>query len=364
MIRKTRIGSNATQSSDMSKKLRQARGEIAKKNGELSKVRRKVVSKDQELAKLQATSGGSDVETQAKGIRPENIIWIFGTARTGSTWLSSLIGNPREHEEWREPYVGDLFGSHYYKRAEGKDSTRRNEEHWELHWILGGVYREVWIDSIRSFVLKGARARFPEMTDTSYLVVKEPHGSVGVPLLMEALPESRMIFLIRDSRDVAASALDARKKGSRVYKRHHDRLGGKDTLGDVPLNKIVKERAKRYSRDVGKVKAAYEDHKGYKILVRYEDLRADTLGTMKRIYHTLNVTIDEEELARAIEKHTWTNIPEHKKGEGKFFRKATPGGWREDLTPEQIKIVEGITAPFLHEYYGYEASEPNLRFAE
>jgi len=86
-------------------------------------------------------------------------------------------------------------------------------------------------------------------------------------------------------------------------------------------------------------------------LVKYEDLREDALGTMKRAYSQLGVTVDEGELSRAVEKHSWENIPDEKKGPGTVRRKATPGGWREDLTPEQAKIVEGITAPLLKEFY-------------
>src|SRR3712207_6981111 len=41
------------------------------------------------------------------------------------------------------------------------------------------------------------------------------------------------------------------------------------------------------------------------------------------------------ELARAVEKFAWENIPEEEKGPDKIRRKATPGGWREDLTPQQ-----------------------------
>jgi hypothetical protein len=44
-------------------------------------------------------------------------------------------------------------------------------------------------------------------------------------------------------------------------------------------------------------------------------------------------------------------IPEEKKGEGKFYRKASPGSWREDLTPKQIKMVEKETAPVIKAYY-------------
>jgi hypothetical protein len=56
-------------------------------------------------------------------------------------------------------------------------------------------------------------------------------------------------------------------------------------------------------------------------------------------------------LARAVEKHSWESIPDEEKGEGKFYRKATPGGWRGDLTPEQAKAVEKITAPLLEQLY-------------
>ncbi len=87
------------------------------------------------------------------------------------------------------------------------------------------------------------------------------------------------------------------------------------------------------------------------MLIKYEELRADTLGTMKRMYSALGVPVKEEELARVVEKHSWDNIPEDKKGEGKFYRKASPGGWREDLTPEQAEVVERVTAPLLRELY-------------
>jgi hypothetical protein len=44
-------------------------------------------------------------------------------------------------------------------------------------------------------------------------------------------------------------------------------------------------------------------------------------------------------------------LPEDTKGEGKPRRKATPGGWREDLTPEQVEVVERVTAPLIERFY-------------
>jgi hypothetical protein len=161
-----------------------------------------------------------------------------------------------------------------------------------------------------------------------------------------------MIFLIRDPRDVVASNLDAHKKGT--WTADLMRKGGKEkppSLAESRPDAFVKGQARRYVRDVGNAKLAYDAHGGRKVLVKYEDLRADTLNTMKRVYAGLEIPVDEAELALSVEKNSWENIPQEEKGEGKFHRKAKPGGWSEDLTPEQVEIVEGVAGPLLRELY-------------
>ncbi len=288
--------------------------------------------------------GASPVGEGTRGVRPENLVWMFGTARTGSSWLSAIMGEIGEYSRWHEPLVGHLFGNLYYVRA-----GHRSEDE---HFILGARYRELWLETVRRFVLDSAAARFPEVAGGRYLIIKEPQGSMGAPLLMEALPESRMILLVRDPRDVVASNLDAHKKGT--WTADLMKKGGREkppSLAERRPDDFVRGQARRYVRDVGNAKLAYDAHMGFKVLVRYEDLRADTLGTMKRIYSALQMPVDESELARSVEKNSWENIPEEEKGEGKFHRKAKPGGWREDLTPEQAEIVEGVAGPLLRELY-------------
>jgi hypothetical protein len=277
-----------------------------------------------------------------KGVRPENMIWIFGSGRSGSTWLRTMMGELENHKVWEEPLVGKLFGEFYEKAEKGQLRAR--------NFIMGTALREGWLRSIRNFVIDGANYAHPKLGPDDYLVIKEPNGSVGAPLLAEALPESRIIFLVRDPRDVVSSVLDGAKSGSWLYERKQGDWK-QDALADTSPEAFVKRRANIYLRDVGGAKKAYETHQGPKVLVKYEDLRADTLGTMKRIYSTLGIEVDEQELAQVVHKHSWENIPEEKKGEGKFYRKASPGGWREDLTPEQVRIVEEVTAPLVGELY-------------
>lgn len=288
-------------------------------------------------------------DTKINNVRPENIVWIFGTARTGSTWLGSMMAEFGGHSMWNEPLVGDLFGHLYYIRGIAHIDKRSKD------FILGSSHKESWLNSIRTFVLNEAITRFPEVTKESYLVIKEPNGSLGSPLLMEALPESRMVFLIRDPRDVVASLLDINKKEAWLHE-----WKGKDSLKEATLadptadtqpDIFVKTRANWLLRAIENVKQAYEAHRGPKVLVRYEDLRIDTLATMKRIYSTLEIPVNEVELSQIVEKHSWENIPQEEKGAGKFNRKAAPGSWREDLTPGQVGIVEQTTAPILKEFY-------------
>lgn len=313
----------------------------AKRSPTLVKVRRRIAGRRRRVR----ISGG-----RTGGVDPAGVVWIFGSGRSGSTWLRRMMGEMPGHRVWEEPMVGALFGEFYAKVPE---ENLRSKDH-----VMGEPIRRGWIQSVRNFVLDGARYSNPGLNPGEYLVVKEPNGSVGAPLLMEALPESSLILLIRDPRDVVASMLDAAGEGG----WHRERFGrgavGRQAMADRKPEAFARLRARAYMRGVGAARRAYEDHKGRKALVRYEDLVADTQGTMRRLYSDLGISADEAELSRVVAKHSWGNVPEEEKGAGKFYRKGTPGGWREDLTPGQAAIIEEMAAPIIREFYaGRERAE-------
>src|ERR687898_2927173 len=316
-----------------------ASGPPAVQTEELARVREQLEAREQEIAGLRQRLAAP----RAGGVDPENVVWIFCSNRSGSTWLSQVMGEIEGHEVWNEPLVGKLFGDLYYVGAAGHQHVKQ--------YILGDYHKGSWLDSIQAFVLSEAGARFPGVAEGGYLIIKEPNGSIGAPLLSEAMPASRVIFLVRDPRDVAASGLDAARKGSWQYENAADRGWKREALADNQPDVWVRRRAQNYVRHAGKARDAYEAHKGPKVLIRYEELRDDTLGTMERLYSTLGIEVGGGDLARAVDKHAWENIPENEKGQGKFYRKAKPGGWREDLTPGQVEIVEQVSAPLLKEFY-------------
>jgi hypothetical protein len=304
-------------------------------------LHQQLASRDREISRLRTRLAAGDSDATIGGIPPEHFIWVFGVARTGSSWLGAMMGDLDDHATWYEPYVGDVFGYAYYMRA-GEQQRQRGD------YILGDPYRDAWIRSLRTFVLEGADARFPELGENGYLVVKEPNGSVGAPLLVEALPESRVILLVRDPRDVVASLLAAQREGSWG-------AASGDALADTDPDEFVRQRARMYNASFGKAWEAYEAHRGRKVATRYEDLRYNALGELEKVYSSLVIPIEKEQLRRVVEKHAWENIPERQKGPNKPRRKAKPGGWREDMTLGQARMVEEITTPVMNEFYpGWE----------
>lgn len=284
-----------------------------------------------------------EVATKEARVKPENMVWIFsyGSGRSGTTWVTNILRSLDGYSLWKSPRVGSLFGEFYYDNPASERNVERTEH------ILGPA-KETWLKPLRSFVLESAALRYPEVaapgSDPRYLVISDHHGSLGAPLIMEAFPESRMILMMRDPRDVAASTREASRASGWVRKAER-------TLADINPMAFMEAHVEQNARSMGHSWQAYDAHRGPKTVLRYEDLRSDTVSAMEHTLSTLGLGFDKAGLARVVEAHSWENVPEEKKGEGKFYRKATPGSWREDLTPDEVRVVEDAFAPLLKEFY-------------
>jgi hypothetical protein len=97
-------------------------------------------------------------DSKEHGVRAENVVWIFGSGRTGSTWLAAMMGEMEGQTVWREPLIGALFGNLYYVRA-GHRIGKSGK-----HYILDEAYKDTWMGPMRDMVLGGAAARRPAAT--------------------------------------------------------------------------------------------------------------------------------------------------------------------------------------------------------
>lgn len=299
-------------------------------------------------------------EQEERLIKPENLIWIFGygRGRCGTTWLSQMLRDYGTTNVWVGPMIGLVLGHVYYSKVvEGREIAWERER---PDFILGSN-KETRSGPLRSLILEAATARFPhlaEIPEQGRLVVHEVHGSLGAPLIMEALPESPMILMVRDPRDAVASQLAAEKTGSWLYEEVRKPHGANGVAADEE-DFFVRECVEHNRKSFDKAREAFEAHPGPKVMLRYEDLRAEPLGEMRRLLLALKQPLDEAELNRVVEKHLWENVPAEEKGEGKFHRRGSPGSYGEDLSAEQIQTVERAFAPIM-ERFGYEPSDTSV----
>jgi hypothetical protein len=192
-------------------------------------------------------------------------------------------------------------------------------------------------------------------TDPRWIVVKEPNGSHASDSLMRLFPESRLLFLTRDGRDVVDSLIDAMLSKDSWWQQSQG--------SDEP--RIVSERmafinhhAKLWlqrTQSTQRAFAALPEQQRHR--VGYEDLLADTSGELGAMLNWLGMDVTPEQLHAAVEKRSFKAIPDSEKGPGKRARSATPGQWKERLRPGEIELVEQVMGPKLREL-GYEVEGP------
>lgn len=70
---------------------------------------------------------------------------------------------------------------------------------------------------------------------------------------------------------------------------------------------------------------------------------------MRDLWAALELPVTEKKLAQVVEEHSFENITQREWVEGEFYRMATSGPWKDDLTPEQAKTVENTIATLINE---------------
>jgi hypothetical protein len=294
------------------------------------------------------------VATAASAPLERKLVWMLGSPRSGSTWLMYLLQEPRRVAVLEEPLIGThlgLFASNIVESGKGSlaAGVRLRDLREDDRYFFAEQHSADWLPPLRQLLMRGLAPHIP--LRARYLVVQEPNGSEGADILMRALPRSRLLFLLRDGRDVVDSVVDAYRPGSWL-----DQAFGvaQDVAGQARAGLIERE-AQRWVARTEIVSRAYEKHPpDRRLLVRYEELLADTTGTMLSIYSWLGLDPPDDLLAR-VEGHSFSALPDSAKGSGKFQRAAPPGLWRQNLSSEEQGLCEEVMAPTLRTM-GYEIS--------
>jgi len=276
------------------------------------------------------------------------LVWMLGSPRTGSTWLLNLLTVDPRVVPVDEPAIGshlglfgsDVMGSHPTGWEESElllVSTRREDD----SYFFSGRAEGAWRPALRRLLL----ARFDAHASAArrrvgspVLVLKEPAGSQAAQLLLSLLPRSRLLFLLRDGRDVIDSELDAVKPGGWLT----DEFGG-EGLGSHERQDFIVGQAHRWVARTRAVRAAYDLHDpGRRLVIRYEDLLDDTERELTTILDWLGAEVGAGEIRSQVDRLRFDALPTARTGESRFARAAMPGLWRENLTSDEQSTLHRI----------------------
>ena len=290
------------------------------------------------------------------------LLWILGSPRSGSTWLLRLLAEHEAVVAIDEPLIGDHLGIFLCDRP-GVAAADFKRENFSTYRLLRGAsdyffadeFKPVWQpllgDLIRRRFLAHVMARRASGPVSKTLVaIKEPNGSQAADLIMGALPHARLLFLLRDGRDVVDSELAAIEKGSWMS----DAFAPFRGIEPAQRLDIAVECAYKWLWRTEVVQAAFHAHPGPKLLLRYEGLLRDTQGELRRLFDWLRLELTDAALATVVERRSFERIPAELRGSRRFFRAARPGSWRENLSEDEQRAVEEVIGPKLREL-GYES---------
>ena len=169
----------------------------------------------------------------------------------------------------------------------------------------------------------------------------------GAPAF-ELRPEDRVIHLARHPLDVALSNADY---------NNHDL--------DASIDLMCRPGTSVAAGTLGSVEArgSWTEHAaGWLaaticpvLLVRYEDLSADTETMLRKMLGFIGLPIDEARLKRAVELADFSRLQRQEREtgfqeapantrSGRFFREGRSGQWRTEMSEEQIERLSGYCA--------------------
>jgi hypothetical protein len=168
-----------------------------------------------------------------------------------------------------------------------------------------------------------------------------------------------VIYVVRDPRDVVLSQHHFQRKRQVIednypLDRYLDRfLAGQTCIYGSWQNNVATWLCTR------------TNHRRF-LLVRYEDLIADTPGELKKIAAFLSIEADQERIAQAVERSSARNMKKLEQTQSEFspltrsprkdlafMRSAKSGGWRSELPESLVAKIELEWAPLMR-YLGYE----------
>jgi len=169
----------------------------------------------------------------------------------------------------------------------------------------------------------------------------------------------RVIYIVRDPRDVALSQYH--------YHRMRKKLADESPVSEFVTRFIAGKTCPHgsWGENVLTWVATRRGDPRF-LLLRYEDMVADTPRELRKIADFIGMSADSERIQRAVELSSVGHMRKLEQAQGEkselikgsrkdlnFVRAGKSGGWRSELPPSEAARIEAAWGPLMR-YLGYE----------
>ncbi|MBC7232372.1 MAG: sulfotransferase [Chloroflexi bacterium] len=234
----------------------------------------------------------------------ENLVFIVGCPRSGTTYLQRLIAaHPKVHTG-QESDIFDLYVGPLLR------TWRRELQNYSGRGGVGlacYLREDEFIAILKEFLLNLLRPMLKELGPGEIFLEKTPSHALFIPEIHELLPKARFIHILRDPRDVVASLLAVARSWGKAW---------------APKNAALAAFLwRRHLQAVNRARLLLPGDQFFE--VRYEQLWENPIDTLKQVSHFIGLEWSVEEIKVAVE----TNRPDivQKGGELPFPRRESSG---------------------------------------
>lgn len=262
------------------------------------------------------------------------VFFVCGAPKSGTTWLQRILdahpevccsGEGHFVHRWAEP-LSRLMNA--YNRLLSVDA----EALFDGEPVYPPIDQAEMDAVARPFVLGRLMSR--AAPGVRWVGDKTPLYTHQLGSLNRLFPQSRIINIVRDPRDVAVSRMGhARRVGN---------LAAFDAGSDAH-REAVQETVSNWIQAVRLVDAFAAAHPGRVFEVRYWELFEIPEATLSRLFGYLGVATDPALIRRIAAETSFEAMSGRKPGQedaASFLRQGAPGGWRKHLEPAAAAAIE------------------------
>ena|SRR5579863_10518563 len=294
------------------------------------------------------------------GYDGHNLVFVAGCPRSGTTWFQRLLAT---HPRMRTGQETHLFDHHIGPQIVAWESSFGDSSKPRVAGMSCYLSREEFRSILKSYLDQLLDPMLRNLSAGEMFLEKSPDNGLYLPQIFELLPQARVIYVLRDARDVVSS-LTARGAWLRTW---------------APSN--ARNAAAYWVQRIKAVRAAMPNiPAGQFHEIRYEALLESPVEVMRGTADFLGLDWELADIEKAVElnradnarKTGGTPIPVYgdaAKRSGPvvveprdFIRKAKAGGWKDDLSLMQKFWVWRIAHCTMAENGYYWSKGPELAF--